>query len=432
MASRALPAIAFLAALAASGAAAAEEGAPAPTTEPTAAPYRTPRAGEAATFLLGERLVEVPGRDRASQRALNLGLSYYVPGIDHGDLIPFGALYFRELPEGGRHRLRAILAGVHNEIDAGAGFGDGGWQLALTFENHTIPAPSAEIIEGHRLDGTSIRWGYLRGGSGLAWRLPIAPGAVENELRLELLGESGYLYFHHTHETAPNYLIPPDTMEYRLHFRLRLDALERNLLELRHAGWAGGLDAVLGHREEWRDHSYDGQVTADDTRTYFAIKGFLTLAGGLPALSERHRLCGAIHFGYARRYGLDRFSALRIGGGPSGDEAEALSRLPVPGALFDEFLTDHHAYGTIEYRYEIYPFLYLHLAGTAGYMRRFHINANRELSRVGDFLGVVSAMVTTGFLWESLLVVEYAYNWGVIRTEGRGDHNILASWSKSF
>ena len=44
---------------------------------------------------------------------------------------------------------------------------------------------------------------------------------------------------------------PKDTYEGRIHFRIRADALKRNLMELPHEGITLGGDLLHGHRAKW-------------------------------------------------------------------------------------------------------------------------------------------------------------------------------------
>jgi hypothetical protein len=408
---------------------------PSPAASPAIASeeYRTPRAGEKTVIEVFGRKIEIPERDRSRLLAISLGISYFSPKVGDERFYPFGAFYYRNNWVKNRRRLRSVIAGLYNEIEYYEGtWNDSGLEAVAMWENQTLPIPSAEVIEGHRLDDTEIYWGYLRGGIGIGWRRVIPPYHVDNDLRVMVLYEPGYLYFKRADETGPDFVIPPDIFEHRIHIRFRADGMERNLLGLRHAGWAGGVDAVFGRRDRWRDHCYNGQLLRRNTRDYVTLTSYITLALGIPGLSERHRVVLTCHLGWAPDENLDRYSALRLGGGPIGDESEALSRHPIPGATFDEYLADRYAYGTAEYRFEVFPFLFLFLRGTFGYIRRCQIDENKVIRADDDHFAAVDTAVMSGFLWDSVLCVKYAYDWGVVRTERRGGHNVILSWSKSF
>ena len=138
-----------------------------------------------------------------------------------------------------------------------------------------------------------------------------------------------------------------------------------------HAGWAGGLDVEVARRNHSADHTFGGTVfSGKRTRQYLKASAFFTGATGLPCLSERHRLIGTFHAGYAPEGSVDRFSAFRLGGGPFPSETDDLYRYWYPGALFNQFPVSDFVVGSLEYRYEILFFLYLHLRYTTAEMNR--------------------------------------------------------------
>ncbi len=132
---------------------------------------------------------------------------------------------------------------------------------------------------------------------------------------------------------------------------MRWDALERNLLELPHRGFAAGGDLIGGYRPDWQDWGVNGSNEAGDGRDYLSFSGYALAAGGVPGVaSERHRLVGSLHGGAGRH--LDRFTAPRIGGGPRpmGEEYGSTWRPVLPGAVIQEFYPDHYLVAVGEYR----------------------------------------------------------------------------------
>jgi hypothetical protein len=400
--------------------------------------YHTPRAGQKLhgyVPLLGLDF-EVPERDRSNVTAVSLGAAIYTPKVGDNAVIPFAALYYTDSWAEHRSRIRMILAGVVNFIDFFEGsWNDAGIEFAASFENYTLPIPSSLEIEKKPLEDSEIYWGYVRAGLGLGWRTRITPWQVDNNVAFYFMYEPGVLYFRSTSNTADNYIVPKTTFEDRLHFRLRVDAMERNIMELRHDGWAGGFDGIYGYRHRWKDHDFNGSFKEDDTQTYYYVSGYLTWAGGPSFLSERHRFIVSLYGGATIGDDLDRYSAPRLGGGPGGDESEALSRSPIPGARFDEFVVSNFLLGGIEYRFELLFFMYLHIKGMIGPVRRMEFDANEHevsLSK-NEWVGSIGAALTTGFVWDSQLYIEYVHDRGLLHGEKRTDgHNVLISWSKAF
>lgn len=414
-----------------------------PVQQATGAPeanerYRTPRAGESLQGyvpILGITF-EMPQRDRGETMAVSLGAAIYTPKMGDDAVIPFAAFYYADTWEENRRRLRMILAGLANFID----FFEGSWnqngvELVLGFENYTIPLPSCLVVENTDLEDSSIYWGYVRGGIGLGWRTKVAPGHFDNAFMIQFIYEPTLMYFKETGDTADNYLVPPTTYEDRLHLRIRLDAMERNLMEMRHEGWAFGVDGIRGHRYHWRDHDFNGSFKDSDTRTYYHLSGFFTVAGGPDWLDERHRFIISIYAGLSPDGDLDRYSAPKLGGGPGGDESEALSRCPIPGARFDEFVVSRYFLASLEYRFELLFFMYIHIKGIIGPIRRMQLKEGLrevEISR-NEMVGSIGIAFTTGFAWDSQLYIEYVHERGLLRgKESQDGDNVMISWSKSF
>ena len=401
--------------------------------------YHTPRAGEALKGyvpLIGVDF-EVPARDRSETMAISLGAALYAPKVADDAVIPFLAFYYADSWQEHKRRVRMILAIVANFID----FNDGTWndlgvEAILGFENYTLPISSTIEIEKKSLEDTEIFWGYVRGAVGLGWRTRISPWQVDNNFSIGFTYEPGLFYFKDTSVTADNYLVPPTTYEDRFHLKVRMDALERNIMEMRHSGWAAGLDAVRGHRYHWRDHDFNGSSKKEDTETYYYISGFGTIAGGPAFLSEKHRFIFSVYWGLEGAKQLDRYSAPRLGGGPGGDESEALSRCPIPGMRLDEFVVSRYLLFGLEYRLELLFFTYLHIKGTIGPIRRMELDDHdREVAMTkNEAVGSIGVALTTGFIWDSQLYLEYVHDRGLLRgtAKNEGGHNVMFTWSKSF
>jgi len=154
---------------------------------------------------------------------------------------------------------------------------------------------------------------------------------------------------------------------------------------------------------------------------------------GVPFVeSERHRLIGKIHGGVGD--GLDRFSAVRVGGGPDprGEEYGANWRPFLPGAAISEFFPEHYVIAMAAYRFDPTFFSSISVGGFVGYLERVRSNSARILSDETDVLPGVMTRLTTGFVFETRLQIEYAYNWGVIRKDEFGGHGIVVHVSGQF
>lgn len=398
--------------------------------------YRTPRAGrQLDTTFLGIRIY-IPARERDKTTAISAGTDMYLPKLGDDLFVPYAAFYYSDTWQEKKRRLRLVAAGVVNSIYFyDSAWNDLGIEFAGTWDNYTLPFHSELKIEDTSLEDSEIYWGYIRPGLGLGWRMPIPPHEIDSFFSIYLYYEPGFLYFAKTDNTGSNYILPPETYEDRIHLKIRLDAMERNIMELRHVGWASGVDFIRGHRYRWRDHDYSGSFKEKDTETYHLFTGYITWAGGPSWLSERHRFILSLYGGFAPRKELDRYSAPRIGGGPSGDEAEALAYSPIPGARFDEFIVSRYLLFSLEYRLELLFFVYLHFKGTVGSIRRMDIKKDGQgvaLTK-DETVGSLSVAITTGFLWDSQVQVQYAHDKGMIRGErNQNGHSLLVSWSKNF
>ncbi|WP_145926317.1 hypothetical protein [Syntrophotalea acetylenica] len=400
--------------------------------------YRTPRAGDGfSTVVLGEA-VTVPPRDRCNVTALNLGVQWVEDAPSDYEVLPFGALFLWRNKDGGRQRLRAVLAGFYNEVRYHLSPDRlGKTELVVTLDSMTVPMARQEFVEGRRIDQEELEWHRLHFGFGFGWRTPLAPGHQDNALEVALTYEPGFLWFSDGGDTAGDFRQPRDTYEGRVHFRLRADALERNVMELPHAGWAAGVDGFYGHRARWDDWGggrFSAWQSGADHDTWIAGRFHALAALPLPwTSSERHRLVASVFAGMGED--LDRFSAFRLGGEPGGGEWEALSRPNLLGAMFDEFYSRGYAIANLEYRSELLFFCYLHLRGQLAWIDRPRIR-HGSLDWESDMLPAVNVAVTCGAPWNSQLELGFNHNFGLLRedgiTSGYGGSSMSLAWSKEF
>jgi hypothetical protein len=202
-------------------------------------------------------------------------------------------------------------------------------------------------------------------------------------------------------------------------------------MELPHRGLAAGIDVEFARRDSWSDANYGGATfTRDETRDYLKLSGYFIAATGLPGLSERNRLLFSFYGGSAPVGTLDRFSSYRIGGGPLPSETDDLFRQVYPGAMFNQFPAAEYLIGSAEYRRELLFFLYLHLRSTFAWVNR-EIFTTRRLKTLENSGEAFTAAFTSGFLWESVLSLEYAYDTSVLRN-GQSGSNITIIWAKGF
>jgi len=398
--------------------------------QPSQAPereYHTPLAGEPAKLEVLGRTVDIPGRNRDNAAALVLGTIYFTPQLAEQVLLPLGAFYWKHRWDD--TRFRGIFSVFVNETDISRTFNQ--WQLLGHLDNNTVPFPTAEIAGGQSVTRTSIITGTVSGRLGAGLRLPVAPFQSENDLRLQLFYQDTYLYSKRVAESGLTVALPPDTLVHGPLLRVRYDGLRRNLLELPHSGTAAGMDAEFMRRDRWSDANYGGAVfKGNETRDYLKLSGYINAAMGIPGLSEKNRLLLNFYGGFAPYGTLDRFSAFRIGGGPLPSESDDLYRQVYPGAMFNQFPASDYAIGSAEYRRELLFFLFLHLRGTYAWVKRDVFTTTRltSLENRGE---AVSAAVTSGFIWDSELSLEYSYDTNILRNGAAGS-TITLLWSKGF
>jgi len=396
--------------------------------------YRTPRAGETVTGTLFGKTISAPERDRRRITYLNIGGVFVPGGPEEKTASPMGGLYLWRVPEGDASRLRAIVAGISNEVRwDGALPGAKGFSLVLSLDSLTLPWARSEYAEGARLAAGELKWSQARAGTGIAWRTGLAPGACDNGLDAALTYEPGGLWFSRGSDTTPGYAVPVHTYEGRLHLRLRADALERNLLEMPHRGFAAGLDGVAGWRSRWEPWGLPAALESGG-RSWQAVSAFAFAAfAPAPGLSERHRLIASVHAGTGPN--LDRFSAFRLGGGSTWGDFETLSRIVLPGAGVDELFSSRYAIVDVEYRYEALFFLYLQLKGTLAWADRNVTADGGTAMRNGSF-PALTAGVTSGLPWDLALELSASWNFGLERVkDGRvekGSLGLLVSLTKEF
>lgn len=408
-----------------------------PTIDPE---YHTPLAGREYHTTLFDEPIDIDARDRRDVTAISLGATVFSPDIGDQAVVPFAAFFFRRYWE--ERNVRAVVSGLVNEVDYVEKLPGGfGFEGLAHLENYTIPFPTTEIVDGKNLEFTALTWGWESLWLGGGWRLPLPPGEFDNDVSLQLFYKASYLHFASADDGDPTLNTPPDTYAHGFRVRFRLDTIVRNLLELPHRGIAGGVDAEWVRRDVWEDHgpilqpSGERQFLERHTRDYAKVSGYVVGAFGLPFLSERHRFVAQLHAAWAPRRALDRFSAFRFGGGPPPTEAGDLYRSPYAGAMFDQFVVFDGLVASLEYRFELLFFLFFHLRATLaqGRIPTYHNTVGPPAPvRIDNRQGSsYSAAITSGFLWSSVLYLEYSYDNGALRA-GEEGHSVLVMWSKSF
>lgn len=406
------------------------------------APYRTPRAGEGfETEVFGERIV-VPRRDRGRTLALTLGAAAFDPPLVAGAVTPVFNVYWLRYWQS--RRIYALFSGVFNRVEYGEhlwsspGYPHGPLLEAVAAaENFTVPAPLLESrASGRAARGSEVWWGRTSLDLGLGVRRGVFPFGFDNDGRIQLLARAEWDYFRRHEDTAPGAIVPDTTAALGGRLLLRLDGLERNLLELPHRGIAFGGAVDLLRRLDWREPGVRGpdgaRLSAAGSANVLRASGYAFAALGVPGLSERHRLVAQVHAGWSPPGWVDRFSAFRLGAGPYQSEAFDLRRIAYPGAAFEQLAAQSYAIGGLTYRYELTFFTYLHARVLAAWGRIGEWDPTGWRLRFEPRSGLAySAGVTTGFLWESQILIEYTFDTGLAR-DGREGHSVLLLWSKAL
>ncbi len=385
--------------------------------------YRSPLAGEGFYTRVFGRDVTVEPRDRRRVSAWDAGLVSIVPRVGDVNTFPFASLYLWRRPDEDT-LLRVVTIGLYNDIYyAKSTESLGPFEGILTLNSFTSPAAQAESLEGEQIDDEELYWGNIRPGVGLGYRKSLEwPGHQDNMFALSLIGEPGFLYFDSAHETSPAYIEPQDTFEGRLRLLARLDLLERNLLELPHRGLATGGELGHGYRADWDDWGIHGRESGNDP-DYVYVTGYIVGSCQVPFLgNDRHHLVGSFHGGVGD--GLDRFSGLRIGGGPTGEDYEAISRATIPGATLDEFQTERYAVAIAEYRWEPIFFTFLSVRASVAHVDRERLR-DGGIERQDDVLTSIGCRITTGFVFSTRLQLDYNYQTGVLRDGDHGGHEVV-------
>ena len=98
--------------------------------------------------------------------------------------------------------------------------------------------------------------------------------------------------------------------------------------------------------------------------------------------------------------------------------------------MFNQFPASDYLIGSVEYRRELLFFLFLHLRGSYAWVKRdiFTTTRLKFLENRGE---AIAAAITSGFLWESELSLEYSYDTNILRNGASGSTSTLL-WSKGF
>jgi opacity protein-like surface antigen len=399
---------------------------------------QTPEAGkEFHTTLFGEKIY-VPSRDRRSVTAANFGLHWIPNGPSEREILPFGALYVWRNWDKDNRRFRGVFSGAVNRIDYTIGLRTfPNWSLIFTLDNFIVPLGQSEYVEGQRISESEIEWNYVFGGFGVGYRFPFIPFEQDSAINVSLTYEPGYRWFRRTKDTSPRYGVPNDTYEGRIHGRIRWDGMVRNLMELPHRGFSVGGDVIHGHRaqwDEWGGAPFD-QPDFKKEQTYISASAYAVFASGLPAIeSDKHRLITTVHGGIGKD--LDRFSAFRLPGRPTGFEWEALSLPTMPGVQFNELFPRRYAIASVTYRYEALFFLYPYVTATYGLVERPRFTSE-GIRNTTDSLPALGGGLVTGAPWKSQIELNYSYNFGIFRDPGgapptRGGHGVFIFWAKEL
>ncbi len=397
---------------------------------------RTPLAGEACTVTLFGTTIDVPARDRHRVTEAYAGLEW-APDAPGGEILsPAATLLLWRYPQSGLTRFRGEFLGIYDDVRYSRRIAPA-FDVVATFENVTIPWARSEYVDGARLSAEEMKWGTVRAGLGLGWRIAVTPFHPENVAEVALTYEAGGLFFSAGERTDPSFVPPADVYEGRGHLRFHADSFQRNLLELPHSGWGAGLDAIAAHRagwQEWGDPA-SGSLRGSDTASWTSIRGFVMAAVPVPFVpGERHRLVLGGWAGTGSN--LDRFSAFRLSGGSNAGDAETLARPVIPAAALDEIVSRGYALASLEYRFEALLFLFLSVRGTVARVDRPRLMPDGTVAARTGWLNGVAAGVTSGFFWSSALEIFFERNFDLESLSGesitRGRNAFWFSFTKTF
>jgi hypothetical protein len=407
--------------------------------EPAAPEEPAPLAGEEFhTEVLGEP-VTVPPRDRNRVTAASFGIEFLPNGPKFYQVLPFGAFYVWRQSDDYKERFRGTFSVAVNDLAYNVGSHlSNGWELRFTLNNMIIPLGRSEYVEGQIIRDVDVEWNFLFAGFGIAYRQLLSPGHQDNALEMSLTYEPGYRWFKRSRETSRNFVVPTDTYEGRVHARLRKDAFDRNLMELPHRGYAFGGDFFYGHRANW---SQWGGVAFDSPnasreRQYLMGSVYAVTASGIPFVnSERHRLITSWYGGIGKN--LDRFSAFRLPGRPTGYEWEALALPILPSVAFNELFPTRYAIAHATYRYQAMFFLYPYVRASWGLVEQPRFQPDGRIKNQMDAFPAVSGGLISGAPWKSQIELNYSYNFGIYSDRGGGPplpgrHGFFVFWSKEL
>jgi hypothetical protein len=390
------------------------------------------RSGEGFTATVFGAPMRVEPRDRRSDTSWDVAIAH-ASDTDDAGLQPTAGVYVWRHPDD-RNLLRAVLAGVYDDVFWAAPLGSGEWERVLTFTNDTAPWSSSERIDGVAQDREQLQWGYLRAGLGAGWRRRVGD-QQDNMLAADLIVEPGVLYFARGDDADPTFATPDSTFELRTRAQLRLDLLERNLIELPHRGIAVGADLVHGWRTNWDDWGLAGVEThrGGDGNDYVAASAYAYAIDAVPFVaSERDRVFASVHVGAGDD--VDRFSARRIGGGADrrGVEYDTTQAPLLPGAAQGEFFCEHYAIGSLGYRRELAFFLFVAVDATAAWLDRDRQTSGGGRDRRNDTLTATSVRLSSGFYGSMRFQLGYAHGFDLVRDGDRGGDELVLQVTGRF
>ena len=391
--------------------------------------YRSPLAGEAFHSVFMGSSIVIPAMDRGHVSALTLGGGLYTPKQGNSSITPIVNFFLKRVWE--ESRTRNVISLFVNDLEYDRSFGN--LELVTRFENNTVPVGQKEVVNNKEITSSDTIWGTVVASLGPGLRYKVAPFQVDNDLRLQLLGKVGYFYAKRTDDTAPNLVLPPETMLYGVKLRGRYDGMRRNLLELPHTGMAAGFDLDYLHRARWDNFGTvpEAPFSKTATQNYLQAAGYLMSAGGIPGLSEKNRMLFSLHGGVTPGRSSDRYNAISIGGGPLTGESDDLCRPNYPGTMFNQVYVSNYALAALEYRRELAFFLYLHLRETLIWADRAAVTDNNRFLFKSTTGAATTIGLDTGFFWNSALYLGYSWDSGFVRN-GKSGSGMILVWNKSF
>jgi hypothetical protein len=397
---------------------------------------KTPLAGEAFQTEVKGKEIDVPARQRRRVTAVDFGLMVIPNGPRAQQVTPFGALFVYQNAD--TRRFRGTFALLYNDVryNRGAEWADG-WETVLTFNNLIVPFGRYEYVEGQAIQDVELKWSYVFAGLGIGYRKTLPPGHQDSALEMALTYEPGYLWFDRGKSASPGFVVPSDTYEGRVHFRLRTDMMDRNLMELVHSGISFGGDFLYGRRTHWQQWGglvFDSPDVSKE-RNWLAGSVYAVAAGGVPFVeSDRHRLIGQAYGGIGEH--LDRFSAFRLPGRPKGYEWDALSRPMLPGVAFNELFPRQYFITDLTYRYGALLAVFPYIRGTYALVERPRFVDNGAVRMQMDSLPAIGGGVITRGPWRTQVEASYSYNFGIFRSTSSGSqmggHGIFLSISRGI